>query len=246
MATLNKESIYETATDSTCANPAAKDTAQGKSKVVICSAAILAGIILLIVLSSCFIALFIEITKLKTKLESTSLTTPQSTTTTTTTSQPPSTVLGSTPGPTSATNEQFGTQETNFSALILTATMAINSSIESFKQQVMEQVNTSLIMQGIDISSLQVLQRQQNASFTELSNALAGEYELYPASSCAALPSSFPSGYYWVRASSGSAVRVYCGHDQVMWWSHWRLDESGLSGHDKQRSPVSQWLRTAH
>ncbi len=30
------------------------------------------------------------------------------------------------------------------------------------------------------------------------------------ASSCAALPPSSPSGYYWVRASNGSAVRVYC------------------------------------
>ena len=28
--------------------------------------------------------------------------------------------------------------------------------------------------------------------------------------SCAALPSSSPSGYYWVRPSNGSAVRVYC------------------------------------
>ena len=28
--------------------------------------------------------------------------------------------------------------------------------------------------------------------------------------SCAALPPSSPSGYYWVRASNGSAVRVYC------------------------------------
>ena len=29
-------------------------------------------------------------------------------------------------------------------------------------------------------------------------------------SSCADLPPSSPSGYYWVRASNGSAVRVYC------------------------------------
>ena len=28
--------------------------------------------------------------------------------------------------------------------------------------------------------------------------------------SCTALPPSSPSGYYWVRASNGSAVRVYC------------------------------------
>ena len=31
-----------------------------------------------------------------------------------------------------------------------------------------------------------------------------------PASSCAALSSFFPSDYYWVRASNGSAMHVYC------------------------------------
>ena len=34
------------------------------------------------------------------------------------------------------------------------------------------------------------------------------QYFLYP--SCAALPPSSPSNYYWVRASDGSAVSVYC------------------------------------
>ena len=39
---------------------------------------------------------------------------------------------------------------------------------------------------------------------------LSGNSPCYPASSCAALPPCNPSGYYWVRASNGSAVRVYC------------------------------------
>ncbi len=34
-------------------------------------------------------------------------------------------------------------------------------------------------------------------------------------SSCAALPPFSPSGYYWVRASNGSAVPVYC--DMTRW-----------------------------
>ena len=34
--------------------------------------------------------------------------------------------------------------------------------------------------------------------------------ELYGVTSCATLPPSSPSGYYWVRASNGSAVRVHC------------------------------------
>ena len=37
-----------------------------------------------------------------------------------------------------------------------------------------------------------------------------GNFPFYPAVSCAALPLSSPSGYYWVRASNGSAVSVYC------------------------------------
>ncbi len=38
-----------------------------------------------------------------------------------------------------------------------------------------------------------------------------GKFLDFPASSCASLPPSSPSGYYWVRTSNGSAQRVYCG-----------------------------------
>ena len=37
-----------------------------------------------------------------------------------------------------------------------------------------------------------------------------GHFPFRPVDSCAALPPSSPSGYYWVRASNGSAVSVYC------------------------------------
>ena len=33
--------------------------------------------------------------------------------------------------------------------------------------------------------------------------------------SCSALPTSCPSGYYWIRGSNGSAVQVYCDMDRV-------------------------------
>ena len=39
---------------------------------------------------------------------------------------------------------------------------------------------------------------------------LSGVFSELPASSCAALLPTTPSGYYWVSASNGSAVRVYC------------------------------------
>ena len=43
-----------------------------------------------------------------------------------------------------------------------------------------------------------------------LNSTLSGAHANIPTHSCAALPPSSPSGYYWVRASNGSAVRVYC------------------------------------
>ena len=58
--------------------------------------------------------------------------------------------------------------------------------------------------------------RQLNASINMLSqrfNDLEGppaHFPFNPEDSCAALPPSSPSGYYWVRASNGSAVSVYC------------------------------------
>ena len=36
-----------------------------------------------------------------------------------------------------------------------------------------------------------------------------------PATSCSALPTSCPSGYYWVRNSNWSAIQVYCDMDRV-------------------------------
>ena len=38
----------------------------------------------------------------------------------------------------------------------------------------------------------------------------SGLFSFQPVRSCAFLPLSSPSGYYWVRASNDSAVRVYC------------------------------------
>ena len=37
-----------------------------------------------------------------------------------------------------------------------------------------------------------------------------GQYSTLPIARCTILPPSSPSGYYWVRAIDGSAVRVYC------------------------------------
>ena len=52
----------------------------------------------------------------------------------------------------------------------------------------------------------------QNISVLEyrVEQLLAGVLAELPASSCAALLPTTPSGYYWVSASNGSAVHVYC------------------------------------
>ena len=99
-----------------------------------------------------------------------------------------------------------------------------NASLDSAYQQLNEQLNTSIDMlnQQLNQQDQQLRQeytaldnrtQQLNTSTQLLLNSLegpGGQYLFYPAASCAALPPSSPSGYYWVRASNGSAVSVYC------------------------------------
>ena len=91
-------------------------------------------------------------------------------------------------------------------------------------EQLNEQLNQQLSQQNasLDSSNQQLRQEytaldnrtQQLSTSTQLLfNGLkgpAGQNPFYPADSCATLPPSSPSGYYWVRASDGSAVSVYC------------------------------------
>ena len=58
---------------------------------------------------------------------------------------------------------------------------------------------------------LDMLQQESIQNFSMLESLLRnGLTPSTSAISCTALPPSSPSGYYWVRASNGSAVRVYC------------------------------------
>ena len=87
-----------------------------------------------------------------------------------------------------------------------------NESIgnEQFVKMVALQFNSSNDMLYQQLSQ----QNEQLNSSTQLLlsvlEGLVGNFLFHPAVSCAALPPSSPSGYYWVRASNGSAVRVYC------------------------------------
>ena len=103
-----------------------------------------------------------------------------------------------------------------------------NASIDSTYRQLNEQLNTSnnmlyqqLSQQNASLGSAYQQLRQEysaldnrtqelNTSTQFLYNGLFGHSPFYPADSCVALPPSSPSGYYWVRASNGSAVSVYC------------------------------------
>ena len=71
-----------------------------------------------------------------------------------------------------------------------------SSQNESVFMLQLEKINKSSAM----------LQQQHNEL---LSNAL-GQFPSYPATSCAVLPPSFPSGYYWVSNSNDSPTLVYC------------------------------------
>ena len=142
----------------------------------------------------------------------------------------------------------------------------LNSSIDLLHQQVQSVIENNTLELGITNFAFQILQNEVNSALAahlnstemiyqklsqnisvleyrveQLSGVFAGEFAELPASSCAALLPTTPSGYYWVSASNGSAVRVYCD----MTRSCGGVTESGLPGHDRQQSPVSQWLHRA-
>ena len=60
------------------------------------------------------------------------------------------------------------------------------------------------------LAQLEDTENLQDKRIQQINASLAGFHPPFATTSCAALPPSSPSGYYWVRASNGSAVRVYC------------------------------------
>ena len=99
----------------------------------------------------------------------------------------------------------------------------LNRSIDHLHQQLalvienntMELGNTNSALQTYIIKQNEVNSARVNNTdmIWRLSQNISDlEYgvEQIPASSCAALLPTNPSGYYWVSASNGSAVRVYC------------------------------------
>ena len=92
-----------------------------------------------------------------------------------------------------------------------------NESIHTLHQQLIDTLYQQLSQQNESINTLHQQLSQQNELLNSSTQLLlsvlegpVGNFPFHPAVSCAALPPSSPSGYYWVRASNGSAVRVYC------------------------------------
>ena len=108
----------------------------------------------------------------------------------------------------------------------------LNSSIDHLHQQIKSVIENNTLELGITNFALQIQQNEVNSALSDHLNSteviyqrlsqnisvleyrveqLFGEvFAELPASSCAALLPTAPCGYYWVSASNGSAVRVYC------------------------------------
>ena len=81
-----------------------------------------------------------------------------------------------------------------------------NSTLQSYSSQ-QNEVNSALRSQ---LNSIE-MRLSQNISVLEYrAEKLSGMVAELLASSCAALLPTTLSGYYWVSASNGTAVRVYC------------------------------------
>jgi hypothetical protein len=65
------------------------------------------------------------------------------------------------------------------------------------------------LYQNLSQNHINALENLENISIDQLKQRINSFHGLHP-SSCTALPPSSPSGYYWVTAFNGSAVRVYC------------------------------------
>ena len=84
-----------------------------------------------------------------------------------------------------------------------------NESIHTLYQQLSQQ-NESINTLHQQLSQQNELLNSSTQLLLSVLEGPVGNFPFHPAVSCAALPLSSPSSYYWVRASNGSAVRVYC------------------------------------
>ena len=127
-------------------------------------------------------------------------------------------------------------------------TAKFNSSLASSTEQqnyMTQEINDTLVAFQVEIQHLSQVQNDNIYALQEQDKILlsfientAGQYSFYhPVHSCAALPPSSPSGYYWVRVSNGSTKRVYCdltrscGNIAGRWMRVTKLDMTNRNHH---------------
>ena len=85
----------------------------------------------------------------------------------------------------------------------------LQQTLVTVSERVDNVTETSIEMHRLIMSSNNMYQQISN-DISALYLALERHSQAFPASSCADIPLTSPSGYYWVRSLNGSAVRVYC------------------------------------
>ena len=191
MATMNRENIYTEAATATKNTGKGEDTIT-KNKKLICLAAIMSIIIMLMLITCCFIASFLELVNLKSELSSFKQTLP---------SERAQHIDAS-------IDRSFSTIEDKFEEKLQNSMQQLNISVQERLQDTVNKIDEQIYGNFEDrLTELEDIENLQNSRIQQIIASLAGLHPSFPVTSCAALPPSSPSGYYWVRAS---AVRVYC------------------------------------
>ena len=185
------------------------EVATTKSKKWKCLTATSFIIIMLMLITGCLVLLFLELANLKSELSSFKQTLPSERA-----QQLNTSIEGS-----------FSTIEDRFEDIVKLQNSSMQQLLSTIDDQLTEldlhiqQINASVQVQEDTVNQLNISTRLteledtenlQNNKIQQINASLAGLHPSFPATSCAALPPSSPSGYYWVRNSNGSAVRVYC------------------------------------
>ena len=91
-------------------------------------------------------------------------------------------------------------------------TQQLNASLALEFSALIQQLNVSLNNHFIQsFSAINEKIQSLNVSIDSVNSSIgSGQHPNVAADSCAALPPSSPSGYYWIRSFKGFAVRVYC------------------------------------
>ena len=91
----------------------------------------------------------------------------------------------------------------------------VSQALSALQNRILQLTNLSQLyeqlLENVEVIEKRAMNNSQALSTIYKSTEMLNELiqKLIPPS-CAALPPSFPSGYYWVRVTNGSAVPVYC------------------------------------